>query len=119
MTDDDIPETIESREDALAELRDLRGRSIVTAEFAYAVAEAFDVDRDALSVKPASELHRAMVAGDQDELCIGICDLTRDIVAALGGDPTTSAPYLGTGTSADHIGDANIEKLAEMMDADA
>lgn len=109
----------DSPEDALADMREYRGRSIVLAEYAYGVADAFDVDRDDLSVRPAREFGRALIDAPPNEECISISELARDLVRALDGEPTTSAPYIGTGTSADHIGDSNLDTLEAMLEGDS
>lgn len=107
--------TFETKADALADIREMRGRSIVTDEYAFAVADAFGVDHDAINLTSVSEM-RAIVDAHPDDEAIGVGELVCQLVTALGGDANTGSPYIGTGTHHDHLLDSNIETLAGYVD---
>lgn len=117
-SDDPDPEepTIETRADALAEMRDLRGRSVVLADFAQELADPFGVDLSESDIIAPTNEH--LPYHEDDAPAVNIAELAAHLVAELGGDPQTSSMYIGRGTDADARGEANFDKLETFIEDD-
>lgn len=104
---------IETKADAFEVLDTLKGRSIISAEFANELANAFGVellDPQADIVAPASDLLHV----DDDSLAVAVHDLTRHLVTELGGEPQEGSPLIGRGSGADFEHGKNYPKLKEL-----
>lgn len=104
---------IETRADAYEVMHNLRGRQVITAEFAERLAEPFGVnihDDEFDVVRPTSDHLPYM--DDDDEPAVAMHDFVNLLLEQHGGEAKGS-PYIGRGTSAD----AEMEQaLPELMD---
>lgn len=105
-----------NEQDAIDSLEKLSGRSIITADLAQDISDAFDVELEerAGELEPLSRLDRA-APDHEDGLCIGVGTLCLRIAEKRDDVEADDANALGHGTTQDMYKENNLPAIKETV----